>query len=182
MKAAGILALALVLPSFASAQTPSARARSAAIAASFNASKHAIKDKKGVRMEKYKRILTSPVVRSDPSSYSGSYEAQTFEYTLDLRVDSRGNVTGSGYQPLRIDGSIRRKFTLRDGRVDGALLTATMVFENGSTQTLEGVFMNRTAYHSPTDTKGQTTFGLGVDGPMVVMGTYGVNRFFFTKE
>ena len=182
MKAVGIIALVLVLPSFASAQSSSARARTAMIVAGFDQFKHEVKDKRGVRKEKYKRIETAPVVRSDPRSYSGSYEAMTFGDTLDITVDSRGNVTGGGYQPLNIDGTVRRKFTLRDGRVDGALFTATKIFENGSRESIEGVFMNRTSYHSPTDTKGNTTFGLGVDGNTVVMGTYGVSRFFFTKE
>jgi hypothetical protein len=182
MKAAGIFVLALVIPSLASAQSPSARTRAAAIAASFNQYKNEVKEKRGVRLAKYKRIVVTPVVRSDPREYSGSYEAQTFGYTLDITVDSRGNVTGRGYQPLKIDGSIRRRFTLRDGRIDGALFTATKVFDNGAKEAIEGVFMNRTAYHSPTDTKGETTFGLGVDGNMVVMGSYGINQFFFIKR
>lgn len=181
MKAAGIFALALVIPSFASAQSPSARSRAAAIATSFNQYKNEVKEKRGVRLAKYKRIVVTPIARSDPSEYSGSYEAQTFGYTLDLTVDSRGIVTGSGYQPLDIDGTVRRRFTLRNGRVDGALFTATKVYENGSTQPIEGVFMNRTSYDSP-NASGRTDFGLGVKGNMVVMGTYGIDQFFFTRR
>jgi hypothetical protein len=181
MKVLGIVAIALAIPSLASAQSSTARARTDAIVASFTKSKHQIKDKRGVRYEKYKRVESSPVVKADPRGYSGSYEALTFGYILDLTVDSRGNVTGGGYQPVDIDGSVRRKFTLRNGRIDGALFTATKVFQNGSTEPIEGVFMNRTSYESPTD-RGHTQFGLGVAGDMVVMGSYGVNRFFFTPR
>jgi hypothetical protein len=182
MKAVGIFALALVIPAFASAQSSSARARTDAITASFNKFKHEVKEKRGVRLEKYKRVVPTPVVKSDPRGYSGSYEAETFGYTLDLTVDSRGNVTGSGYQPLDIDGSVRKRFTLRDGRVDGALFTATKVFQSGATQRIEGVFMNRTAYESPTDKTGRTTFGLGVEGNMIDLGQYAIDQFFFTRK
>ena len=140
-----------------------------------------MKVKRGVRLEKYKRVENDPVARSDPRTYSGSYEAETFGYTLDLVVDSRGNVTGGGYQPLDIDGSVRRRFTLRNGHVDGALFNATKVFENGTTQPVEGVFMNRTSYDSPTD-RGHTVFGLGVKGPAIIMNQYIMDRFFFTRR
>lgn len=181
MKVLGIVAVALVVPSFAFGQSTSARARTDAIVASFNKFKHEVKEKRGVRLDKYKRVVTSPVVRADPRAYSGSYEALTFGYVLDLTVDSRGNVSGGGYQPINIDGTVRRRFTFRNGRIDGALLTATKVFENGSKEAIEGVFMNRTSYDSPTD-RGHTQFGLGVTGDMVVMGSYGMNRFFFTPR
>jgi hypothetical protein len=36
-------------------------------------------------------------------------------------------------------------FTLKNARIDGALLTATKVYDNGTSQPLEAVFVNRNA-------------------------------------
>ena len=104
---------------------------------------------------------------------------------LDARPELWDDEVRIDVETLNLDAASYRQLAEKhtvDGRVDGALFTAMKVYENGSTQAIEGVFMNRTAYHSPTDTKGDTSFGLGVDGNMVVMGSIGVNRFFFTRR
>jgi hypothetical protein len=142
----------------ASAQT-AAPARTQAIVASFNKSKHAIKERHGVRVEKFKEIRSAPAVRSNPADYSGSYEAD-WGFRLDLKVDAQGNVSGSGADPFGPDGQTLRTFTLANGKIDGALLTATKVFANGARERFEGVFINETVRDNPSDT-GTTTFGLG---------------------
>jgi hypothetical protein len=101
------------------------------------------------------------------------------DFALQLRVDSRGVVTGSGYEPLN-DG-VRRTFTLRNGTVQGALLTATKVYANGETERLEGAFMNRTSFDSPTD-KGTTTFGFGTLGRAVEVSGNTYDRFFYERS
>ena len=76
--------------------------------------------------------------------------------------------------------SVLRKFTIRDAHLDGALVTGTKVYSDGSSSKLEGAFINRTSFDSPTD-KGTTTFGLGVlTSPIQVYGTT-VERLFYQR-
>jgi len=156
----------------------SAQTRTQAIAASFSKEKHVIKEKRGVRLEKYKRVQSDPVVKANPQDYSGRYEVSDMGLALQLRVDRNGTVEGSGYEPTGPDLSVRRSFTLRNGKIDGALLTATQVFANGNQDRFEGVFMNRTSFESPTD-KGVTVFGLGVVGREITVAGNTNNRFFY---
>jgi hypothetical protein len=152
--------------------------RTQAIAASFTKSKHVVKEKRGVRMEKYKRVESEPVVKPNPQDYSGTYEVPDMGFAIQLRVARDGSIEGTGYEPVGPDLSVRRSFTLRNGRIDGALLTATQVYANGTQNRFEGAFMNRTSFDSPAD-KGFTVFGLGVIGKEIVLGGNTINRFFY---
>lgn len=156
----------------------SAQTRTQAIAASFTKEKHVVKEKRGVRVEKYKRVQSDPVMKANPQDYSGRYEVPDMGLAVQLRVDRNGGVEGIGYEPAGPDLSVRRSFTLRNGKIDGALLTATQVFANGTQDRFEGVFMNRTSFESPTD-KGVTVFGLGVVGKMITVAGNTNNRFFY---
>jgi hypothetical protein len=155
-----------------------AQTRTSAIVASFNKSKHVVKERRGVRREKYNDVRSQPVVKANPQDYSGTYEVPDLGFGVQLRVDRGGNVQGNGYEPVNVDGSVRRRFTLKDGRIQGALLIATQVYEDATQDRFEGVFMNRTSYDSPTDS-GTTEFGLGVIGKDVGVGGLTVNRFFY---
>jgi hypothetical protein len=173
---------ALVPLGTASAQqslaSASAQTRTRAITASFNKSKHVVKEKRGVRLEKYKEVRSEPVVKANPQDYSGTYEVPDMGFAVQLRVDRSGNVEGTGYEPTGPNLSVRRSFTLRNAKIDGALLTATQVYANGAENGFEGAFMNRTAFDSPTD-KGVTIFGLGVIGKYVEVAGHTTNRFFY---
>ena len=80
------------------------------------------------------------------------------------------------------DQTIFRVFTLRNARIDGALLTATKVYERGGTESFEGVFINKTSFDSPTDT-GHRSFGLGVVGHTVILaGNVGIDRVFYERK
>ena len=176
------LAAVLVPPTASQAQqthaSQSAQTRTQAIAASFSKEKHVVKEKRGVRLEKYKRVVSEPVVKANPQDYSGRYEVPDMGLAVQLRVDRNGTVEGTGYEPTGPDLSVRRSFTLRNGKIDGALLTATQVFANGTQDRFEGVFMNRTSFESPTD-KGVTLFGLGVVGKMITVAGNTNNKFFY---
>ena len=122
----------------ASASDPQARSR--AIAASFSKFKHLSKEKYGIKKEKYLKVESQPVVKANPEDYSGTYEIPDLGFAMHLRVDHNGGVEGDGYEPLNSDPSVRRTFTLKDGKIEGALLTATQVYAGGHTEKLEGVF------------------------------------------
>jgi hypothetical protein len=152
--------------------------RARELAASFSKSKHAVKEKRGVRVEKFKEVRSEPAARADAREYSGAYEADA-GYTLSLRVGADGVAEASGEEPG--EGG-PRKFTLKGARVSGALLTGTKVYDDGSAEKFEGVFINRTDRDSPT-AAGVTAFGLGVlfDPPKVREG-HTMSRLFYRPK
>jgi hypothetical protein len=131
------------------------------LAASLDKTKHKKKTKRDVTVEVYVDIKNEAAVRADASEYSGSYEADGYRLTLTAAKD--GSVSGDGFDTLGAD-SKQVNYSLRGGRIEGALLTATKVYENGETVPLEAVFVNRTAKSgtSPDNLASDTTeFGIG---------------------
>ena len=151
--------------------------RTQTIVASFNKSKHVVKEKRGVRKEKYLDVRSAPAVRQNPADYSGDYEEPGLGFSLRLRVDASGTVEGSGYEPINEDATASRTFTLSNGRIAGALITARKVYADGSSAPLEGVFIDKSTFESPTD-KGVTVFGLGVVGTGLHVNGLDVNKIF----
>jgi hypothetical protein len=152
--------------------------RTQTIVSSFNKSKHVVKEKRGVRKEKYLDVRSVPAVQQNPADYSGAYEASDLGFSLQLRADRSGVVEGTGYEPLNGEPVVSRSFTLRNGRMTGALITATKVYGNGSSEPFEGVFINKTVFESPTD-KGVTAFGLGVVGKGLQIHGLNVDKIFY---
>jgi len=161
-----VIAASVLCGAVVSSQEPGAAGselRAQTIVASFNKSKHVVKEKRGVRKEKYLDVRSVPAVKQNPADYSGAYETSDLRFSLQLRVDATGKVEGSGYEPLNDRTAISRSFTLKDGRMTGALITARKIYSDGSHEPLEGVFINKTVFESPSD-PGVTAFGLGVVG------------------
>ncbi|MDQ3817092.1 MAG: hypothetical protein M3362_05310 [Acidobacteriota bacterium] len=161
LSAAALLLLAGLCLSSATlfAQQFSSQQRAQELAASFNKSKHRVKERRGVRVEKFKEVRNEPVVKADVREYAGTYVASVgMDYPLKVAVASDGHVEVTGSE-LSKDGILH--FTLRDAKIDGGLLTGTKVYADGSTEKFEGVFINRTERDSPT-AAGTTSFGLGV--------------------
>ena len=177
----GVLAASVFFAGVGESQQPSVAAtdsRTRAIVASFNKSKHMVKEKHGVRKEKYLDVRSAPVVKQNPADYSGEYEEAGLGFSLRLRVDRDGKVEGTGYEPLNGDSGVSRSFRFRNGQIRGALITAKKIYADGSSEPLEGVFINKTAFESPTD-KGVTAFGLGVIGKGFQVGGLNVDRIFY---
>ena len=177
----GVLMVSLACAAVGLSQQPGVAAtesRTRAIVASFNKSKHLVKEKRGVRKEKYLDVRSEPAVKQNPADYSGEYEDAGLGFSLRLRVDRDGKVEGTGYEPLNGDAGVSKSFRLRDGQISGALITAKKVYADGSSEPLEGVFITKTVFESPTD-KGVTTFGLGVIGKGVQVGGLYVDRIFY---
>ena len=124
------------------------------IAASFNKHKNSVKEKYGVKTVKFKDVRAEPVVRQNASEYAGLYEVSGLGYVINLQISSDGRIHGTGSESSRA-------FKLENAKLDGALLTASKVYQDGATEKFEGVFINRTERNSPTHAA-TTTFGLGV--------------------
>ena len=153
------LILATLLPTLAASQQSSAPAQSRAqqLAAAFNKHKHVVGEKRGVRREKYKDVQSEPVVRRDITAYSGVYRVADLGDVIDLRIESDGRVRATGTDATHP----ARTFTLENGRIADAVLTATKVYRDGATERFEGVFITRTVRETPND-PGVTVSGLGV--------------------
>ena len=152
-----VMALFVVCAVNVVSQQSSTETKTQTIAAAFNKYKNRVKEKHGVRTEKYKDVRSEPVVKQNIADYSGAYEVADLGHVINIQVGSDGRVQASGYEKTPQS----RTFTLENVRIEGALLTASKVFQDGATEAFEGVFLKRTDRHSPTDT-GVTTFGLGV--------------------
>lgn len=135
------------------AQQLSAQTRAQELATAFNKQKQVAREKHGVRKEKYKDVRSEPAVRQI-ADYSGVYEVSDLGYVINIQVGSDGSVQATGNDQ-------GRTFRLENSRIEGALITASKVYQDGTTEKFEGVFLNRTDRNSPTD-PGVTIFGLGV--------------------
>ncbi len=141
--------------------------------ARFNKVKEKSKHRHGVVMESYLNVHSELA-----PSRSGSYEASGFGRTLSLDVHADGTVTGRGAE----EG---RTFELRDGRVDGSHLTATKRFADGTTEPLEGIFINQRRIEGKTAreiTSDHTTFGLGVTSVDFMFGGSTFDRLFYERK
>ena len=149
-----VIALLVACAVNAYSQQVSSQTRAQTLAALFSKQKHAVKEKYGVRMEKYKDVRSEPLVRQNIADYSGVYEVSELGYVINVQVGSDGSVQANGYDKTRT-------FTLENARIEGALLTASKVYQDGAPEKFEGVFLRRTDRNSPTD-PGVTILGLGV--------------------
>lgn len=159
------------------AQDSGARARD--LAAYFDKDKHKVKEKYGVRVEVYLEMRGEPALKRSPADYSGSYEWEQ-GYPFTLRVGADGSVEGEGTEPAPAGA---RRFTLRDARVSGALLTGTKLYDDGTNERIEAVFINLTTRTSP-NSKGTTLFGLGVvfDPPQTGVDGFNIERLFYALK
>lgn len=149
-----VIALLVACAVNAFSQQLSSQTRAQTLAADFNKQKHKVKEKYGVRMEKYKDVRSEPLVRQNIADYAGVYEMSELGYVINVQVGSDGKVQASGNEKTRT-------FTLENARIEGALLTGSKVYQDGATEKFEGVFLSRTDRNSPTD-PGITILGLGV--------------------
>jgi hypothetical protein len=141
--------------------------------ARFNKVKQKSKHRHGVVMERYVNVHSERA-----PSRSGSYEAEGVGRTLALDVHADGTVTGRG-------ADAGRTFELRDGRVDASHLTATKRFADGTTEPLEGIFINRRRIdgRTPQDvTSDHTTFGLGVTSVDFTFDGTTYDRLFYPRN
>lgn len=153
MRTFGVIVLLIASGVSAIAQQVS-QTRAQELATAFNKFKHVAKEKHGVRMEKYKDVRSEPAIKQNIADYSGVYEVSELGYVLNIQAGTNGSVQASGSDK-------GRTFRLENARIEGALLTAAKVYQDGTTEKFEGVFLNRTDRNSPTDS-GVTIFGLGV--------------------
>ena len=155
--------------------------RASELAAALDKTKYKKKEKHGVTTEFYidiKNRLRSPA--GGPGEFTGSYVCESGEYKLDLKISADGTATGSGLD-TNMDEEKPLAFTLRDARVDGSLLRATKVFDDGSTEAFEAVFVDRTTStgrNAQAIDSTETEFGIG----FIRSEKDGTNRIFMQRK
>ncbi|HEV8159549.1 MAG TPA: hypothetical protein VGP58_10995 [Pyrinomonadaceae bacterium] len=140
-----------------------AEQRTQNLIAALGKTKHKKKEKKNFSFELYIDIKSEAVVKNNVQDYTGVYESMQAGYRIELRVSTDGKIEGNGYDS-DFNTSQKQNFTLKDARVEGALLTATKVFADGETKKLEAVFNNRTVTEgkNPNEINSrETKYGLG---------------------
>jgi hypothetical protein len=167
-----------LVPVNAICQESNAQRRTQEIVASFNKEKYAVKEKHGVRREKYKKVLSEPVIKQNIRDYSGVYEVSDLGYLINIQVGSDGSVKAIGSEPANGGTRQTRSFRLEGAKITGAMLTGTKIYDDGASEKFEGVFINRTEFNSPTD-NGVSTIGLGVVGNPVEFAGVTLDKLFY---
>src|SRR4030095_8036471 len=173
-----LLIICCFIPVSAVSQESYAQKRTEEIVASFNKQKHVVKEKHGVRMEKYKKVQSEPVIKQNLRDYSGVYETADPGCALEIEVTADGTVRAAGSEPVYADNRQTRSFRLEGAKLTGAMLSGTKVYSDGATARFEGVFINRTDFNSPTD-PGVSAFGLGVILNPVQVGGVTLDKLFY---
>ena len=156
-----LLALVLFVGLSCEIYAQDAGQRTRELVAALDKTKYKKKEKANISIEVFVDIKNEAAVRSDPTEYSGSYDSEDYRMTLSVSKD--GSATGEGYD-LVGDNARRMNFTLRDARIQGALLTGTKLYDGRAPQPFEGVFTNRTVSTGKNvnqiDSR-ETLFGIG---------------------
>ena len=177
LKAALVLVVCVGASGAQAARDSQTRARE--LASRFDKDKHKVKERRGVRVEVFVEMRGEPAARKAPSDYAGTYESEP-GFAVTLRVGADGRAEGEGSEPSPAGP---RTFTLRDARVEGALLAGTKVYDDGSTERLEGVFLDLNVRTAPGD-RGTTLFGLGLvfDPPKSGAGGFQMEKLFYERK
>ncbi len=98
---------------------------------------------------KHKEKRYEPVALRNVQDYEGRYVGIEDSYFMDVQVEPDGAMNVTIYEA-------GRRATLKDIRLEGAIISASKVFENGETGSFSGVFANRIL-------NGRSAFGIIVD-------------------
>jgi hypothetical protein len=114
---------------------------------------------------KHKEKRYEPVALRDVRDSEGKYVGIEDSYFIDIHVTSDGAMNITVYEA-------GRRATLKDIRLEGAIITASKVFEDGGTGSFSGVFANRIL-------NGRSAFGIIVDNLHIEMDGFMLNGLFF---
>jgi hypothetical protein len=158
MRAFILMSLLITCSVTVTSQELSSQTRAQEIAAAFSKHKSVAVEKFGVKKQKYKDVRSEPAVKQNILDYAGVYEVSELGAVISIQVDGAGRIQASGHETI---GGQSSTFRLENAKIVGALLTATKVYDNGTSEKFEGAFLTRTDRNSPTEV-GTTLFGLGV--------------------
>src|SRR5687768_17733222 len=111
MRIVVVIALFVVCAVSVVSQQPSTQTKTQALAAAFNKHKNVVKEKHGVRMEKYKDVRAEPFVKPSVAAYTGVYEVVGLGYLINIQVSTDGSVLANGQER-------GQQFRLENARID----------------------------------------------------------------
>jgi hypothetical protein len=116
---------------------------------------------------KWKEKRFEPVVKENLHDYAGRYVGLE-DYYLEVRIDVDG-------QLAIVSQEGRQRATLQNISLTGARLTATRVYQDGTTKDFEATFVNRIL-------NGDSRFGLMVENLEVKFEGLTFNRIFYRLD
>jgi hypothetical protein len=162
------------------------------LAAALDKTKYKKKEKANISIEIYIDVKNEPAAKGSPAEYAGEYASEDSNYRLTISVGPKGEVTGSGRDAASFDRERSLNYVLQEAHIDGAMLNALKVYENGETRRFAAVFVNRTVSIGKNANAIQsrdTRFGLGFieDGSTVLAASLnennsGLNRVFLERR
>ncbi|HEY0098766.1 MAG TPA: hypothetical protein VGB76_07405 [Pyrinomonadaceae bacterium] len=117
--------------------------------------------------DKRKDKRFEPVVKQNVADYRGRYVGLE-DYYLEIRTGTDGQLSIVSHEG-------GRRATLQNISLTGARLTATRVYQDGTTKEFEATFVNRIM-------NGDSRFGLMVENPEVKFEGLTFNRIFYRLD
>jgi len=172
MKKTIIAVFSLTFLFAAKTHSQSSKEKADAIAAEFNKEKNKEKEKNGVVTQKHKVVETKTDVRDNTASYAGKYELDGFGHYIVFR-NGQNNTWEADYMLLQ-DGKEIIKAVLKDIKIESALLTATIQYDDGRNLPFEGAFINRYV-------NGEKTTGFGIPHLPELSNEFALDKVFFKR-
>lgn len=173
MKKILIATLAAAICFATTAVAQSAKEKAETLASGFNKEKHKEKIKNGVKTETHTVTIAKPDIKDDLAGYTGKYELQGMNQYLSFQLTADNMLEGA-FCSIKEEKEIKDA-VLKDIKVEAALLTATLQYNDGKTVPFEGVFINRT-------TNGVKSTGFGLQQPVSLANGFSVDKAFFKKS
>ena len=163
-----MLLVAFGLASFAQ----SAKQKAEQMASEFNKEKHKTKEKNGVVTKKDVKVEARPDSRQNVGEYAATYELEGMGQYLTL-----DNSSGSwkGLFTESKEGKTNTTGTLKNIRIEDALLTATWVNNDGKEKPFEAVFITRSG-------DGYESRGIGIKQEVQLSNGWNFDKAFFKRQ
>lgn len=159
---AALVGFWLAAPENTFSQTVNAQQKTHELVASLSKTKYKHKVKGSFEFEKYIDIRSEAVEKNNAAEYSGNYESEDSMHQIKLNI-ANGKIEANGYD-TNFESSKKEVFSLKNAKIEGALLTAIKLYEDGKAENFEAVFINRTIVEGANPNKVEhrsTDFGLG---------------------
>jgi hypothetical protein len=115
---------------------------------------------------KDKRFET--VVKESVADYAGRYYGFQDGYYIEVSVDAAGRLSATSFEG-------ERRADLRNIKLEQGRLTATKVYEDGTTREFKATFANRIL-------NGASNFGMLVEGSISINPSVTFDRIFFKRD
>ena len=167
-----IVVMILIVAFGLNAIAQSAKQKAEQMAAEFSKEKHKTKEKNGEVTKKDVKVEATPDVRQNVAEYAATYELEGMGQYLTLE-----QTTGSwrGVFTENKDGKTTTTGTLKNIRIQDALLTATFADKNGKEKPFEAVFISRSG-------DGYETKGLGIHQDIQLANGWNFDKAFFKRQ